>query len=641
MDANYEESNRRQSSRRHNLMLKVSTALFAWAAKVFRGASNSCAQWAGAFIFAVALGAMSSVLAETDGFYTYSIDNQKAIITKYQGPGGDVVIPSSINGYPVTCIGKKAFSNCSGIISIVIPGSVTIIGDEAFSGCTGLSSVVIPDSVTSIGNETFYCCFSLSSVVIPDSVKSIGISPFSGCSKLVEIVVESANPSYISCGGILFDKNQQTLVQYPAGKSGGYQIPDTVTSIEDSAFSDCRRLTGIVIPDSVTRIGNSAFSECENLVSVVIPVSVNSIGSSPFSDCPMLVEIIVEPANPTYSSIAGVLFDKNQQTLIQYPAGKSGGYQVPDGVSSIGENAFDGCASLTNVVLPDSVISIGKWAFDGCTGLASIVIPDSVTSIGAGAFAGCSYLASIVIPDSVTSIGAGAFFWCSRLANIVIPGSVTSIGDLTFSKCENFTSVVIPGGVTSIGAVAFYKCSRLSSIVIPDSMTSIGNGAFFGCTRLTSVVIPASVNSIGVSPFADCSILAEIVVESANPSYSSCGGILFDKNQTTLIQYPAGKSGGYQISDSVTSIGARAFSGCSNLTGIVIPASVTSIGDAAFAECENLVGVYFAGTPPSSDDPDIFRNCPCIIYYASGAAGWGEQYGGRPTAVWNQQEHPQ
>ncbi|HOG52003.1 MAG TPA: leucine-rich repeat domain-containing protein, partial [Lentisphaeria bacterium] len=133
----------------------------------------------------------------------------------------------------------------------------------------------------------------------------------------------------------------------------------------------------------------------------------------------------------------------------------------------------------------------------------------------------------------------------------------------------------------------------------------------------------------------------EIVVESANQSYSSCGGILFDKNQQTLMQYPAGKSGGYQIPDGVTSIEEEAFSGCSSLTSIVIPGSVTSIGDEAFAECENLAGVYFAGSPPEPDDPDIFRNCPCIIYYVSGAAGWGEQYGGRPTAVWNQQEHPQ
>ncbi|MDB4440206.1 leucine-rich repeat domain-containing protein [bacterium] len=159
-------------------------------------------------------------------------------------------------------------------------------------------------------------------------------------------------------------------------------------------------------------------------------------------------------------------------------------------VTSIGDNAFLYCTSLTSITIPDSVTSIGDNAFYFCSSLTSITIPDSVTSIGDQAFYACESLTSITIPDSVTSIGGGAFESCRSLTSITIPDSVTSIGDTAFRSCTSLTSITIPDSVTSIGESAFLGCTSLTSITIPDSVTSIGDYTFSFCTSLTSITIP-------------------------------------------------------------------------------------------------------------------------------------------------------
>ena len=177
---------------------------------------------------------------------------------------------------------------------------------------------------------------------------------------------------------------------------------------------------------------------------------------------------------------------------------------IEDGVTSIGESAFNTCIGLTSITIPDSVTSIGTLAFSACSSLRSITIPNSVTSIGALAFRACSSLSSITIPNSVTSIGTYAFEDCSSLTSITIPDSVTSIGNYAFYNCSGLTSITIPDSVTSIGDYAFYGCSSLTSITIPDGVTSIENYAFRNCSSLTSITIPDSVTSIGKSVFDNC-----------------------------------------------------------------------------------------------------------------------------------------
>ena len=233
--------------------------------------------------------------------------------------------------------------------------------------------------------------------------------------------------------------------------------------------------------------------------------------------------------------------------------GPGGDVTIPDGVTSIGNEAFWGCGSLTSITLPDSVTSIDDWAFRCCSSLQSFSIPDGVTSIGNKAFEYCRDLQSVTIPDSVTSIGDSAFSGCGRLQSITIPDGVTSIGNEAFEYCSDLQSATIPDSVTSIGDSAFSGCGRLQSITIPDGVTSIGNSAFRGCRGLASIVIPNSVTSIGYGAFEDCSSLQSIT-----------------------------------IPNSVTSIDDWAFYRCESLTSITIPDSVTSIGKEVFGGCPAL-----------------------------------------------------
>ena len=212
-------------------------------------------------------------------------------------------------------------------------------------------------------------------------------------------------------------------------------------------------------------------------------------------------DIRVKISVPVYLNIKGTVLtgcDKDALPL---------NLVIPEGVTSIGDDAFKYCSSLESITIPDSVTSIGNKAFYGCESLKSVTIGKSVTSIGFEAFRGCKSLTSITIPASVTSIGWSAFSWCTSLTSITIPDNVTSIGNYAFSGCTSLTSITIPASVTSIGGSAFKDCESLASITIPASVTSIGEYAFDGCESLKSITIPDSVTKIGKEAFSRCKSL--------------------------------------------------------------------------------------------------------------------------------------
>ncbi len=363
---------------------------------------------------------------------------------------------------------------------------------------------------------------------------------------------------------------------------------------------------------TVTSIGGCGFYSCSGLTSVEIPNSVTSIGDGAFSECPNFETLSLDCENigSWFSGITSI------KTL-----------NIGDNVKTIGEDAFRGCSGLTSVEIPASVTSIGENAFNGCSGLTSVEIPKSITLINLGVFEGCSGLTSVEIPNSVTSIGAWAFSWCSSLTSVEIPNSVTSIGHHAFSSCSALTSIEIPNSVTSIGEEgAFSFCSSLTSVEIPNSITSI-DGAFIGCSGLTSIEIPNSVTSINRA-FVGCSGLTSIEipnsVTSIDGAFENCSGLTSIEipNSVTSIGrstfYGCRSLTSVTIPNSVTTIDHYAFSGCSGLTSIEIPNSVTSIGTYAFEGCSSLTDIScMAIIPPSAYsntfDNDAYQNARLTV----------------------------
>ena len=324
-------------------------------------------------------------------------------VANYTDSGGPVAIPDSTNGLPVTSIETNAFQY------------------------TSLSSVTIPSSITNIGEAAFI-----------------------GCYALLSISVDATNPAYSSLGGVLFDKSQTTLIEYPGGlRNVGYTIPNGVTKVGNEAFNQSQQsLQNIVIPDSVTSVGFLSFADLF-LTNLAISKNVTSIGEYAFIGCYILPAIIVDTNNPAYCSLDGVLFDKNQWALLQYPGGKADTYyMIPNNVKSVAGYAFSSNPSLTNVTIPSGRSGIGEYAFSD-TLLTSISFPFGLTNIGSFAFF-ISSLTTVTIPSTVTSLGEAAFFDCPNLTSIYFTGDAPAIvGMPPFNDFigNNGTVYYLPGTV--------------------------------------------------------------------------------------------------------------------------------------------------------------------------------------------------
>lgn len=552
-------------------------------------------------------------------------------ITGYTGLGGDVTVPSTINGLAVTTIGNRAFSYCASLLNVRLPDSITNISDMAFYWCgnltnvtmgSGLSSIggsafaycrltsiTIPNSVASLGSCAFEYCDNLTAVNIPSTVTNIGASPFAGCSSLHAITVDTLNSFYTGVDGVLFNKSLTSIIQYPARKDGSqYAIPTSVESIMDSAFLECTSLTNVAIPNGVTSIGNTAFWLCMSLINVTLPSSVTSIRSGAFGGCYGLGAITVDPLNAMYRSVDGVLLNKTDTVLIQFPGGKAGAYTIPNTVTSITEFAFADCRQLTSITLSDSATSTGWAAFTGCTSLTNVTLPNGVTTIDSYAFDYCTSLGSVTLPNSITRLDDFAFRSCTSLLSLTIPSKVTTIEEYVFFGCTSLRSLYFRGDAPSVASDALDGATNATIYYLPGTSgwgptfggrptmlwdlpvpyTYTTNNGTITITGYTgsggAVTIPSTINGLPVtgiesgafslSPILTAVTIPNSVTRIGDWAFEQCTGL------TSVT-----------IGNGATNIGVRAFYYCTSLTNVTIGYSVKTIGFQAFDRCTSLSGI--------------------------------------------------
>ena len=519
------------------------------------------------------IGALAEDFESGGIYYNITSAEDKTVEVTYRGGSyfeyteysNEVTIPASVTydgiTYSVTSIGNYAFYGCNSLSSVTLSEGLNSIGDRAFYRCSSLSSISIPGTVASIADDAFYDCTSLSSVTLCEGVASIGNDAFYGCSSLSSI-----------------------------------SIPGTVASIGEDAFFNCTSLSSVALSEGLKKIGGWAFKRCSSLTGINIPSTVTNIGTKAFDGCVFYNDQFVNNSNcKSGDNWGAVLFSHDeeingmiiQDNVLVYARRHLTSVEIPEGVISIGSNAFQDCTSLDSVSIPNSVTSIGAYAFNGCTSLSSVTLCEGVTLIGYSAFSKCTSLGSINIPGTVTWIGEEVFSGCSKLSSISIPNSVPSIGAFAFSKCTSLGSVSIPNSVTSIGQYAFERCSSLGSISIPGTVTSIGDHAFDDCTSLTSVTLPDSLTSIGIGAFDGCTSLSSISIPG---TVTSIGVVAFE-GCTSLDSV--------SIPNSVTLIGERAFSRCTSLTSVTLPDSLTLIDQGVFEDCSKLSNISIPGTVTS------------------------------------------
>ncbi len=483
------------------------------------------------------------------GPLTYTILSEDDAKVEVAGPTSDdinkAVIPQKVvynkKSYTVAGIGYCAFRDCKKLAEVTIPNSVTSISDSAFADCLSLTSIVLPNSVKYLAGTIFFGCQNLTNVTLPSGLTSIGNSDFYDCTSLSNI-----------------------------------KFPTTLQKIGEYAFSGTP-ITSLELPASVSYIGRGAFYDCDSLVSITVSEGTTPAKSLPESD---LGNIICNSAFHECSKLNSV--------------------EIPGAIKTIGDYAFLACHKLETIKIPDSVTKIGESCFNGCSSLKSIDLPESIKTIGDFAFDYCYSLNSIILPASLMNIGKGVFEYCAALTSIGVDSDseyFTSIDGILYNKsvtrllaCPSpKTTVTIPETVEEITDYAFNSCGALMSITIPESVCTIGEHAFYWA-GINDVTIPKSVVSIGVSAFGSCSNMNNIYVDSANESFSSLDGILYDKELTRLLQCPSPKTKA-EIPETVEIIDESAFAQCWNLKTIDIPESVKIIGENAFFNCNALESI--------------------------------------------------
>ena len=429
------------------------------------------------FVFAslLYLQSISPVLAASDAVtadgFQYTTSGLTATITKYTGTASTVNIPSKINDYTVTKVEYNAFVNNLSITNVIFPSSVTEIGNNAFSGCTALVKITLPSGLKKLG-AGFISGTAVASLTIPASLTSCSTNssggPLAGADKLTDLTIESGMEKIPdSLAYCVADTSHITTVS----------IPNTVTSIENRAFYNCRMLPAVSLPANLQTIDSQAFSYCRSLDKITLPKTVKTVGSYAFSYC---------------TALSSLGFTENAKT----------GFTL-----SVNSYAFSNCTSLCDITFSKNITLLDYGAFYKCSSLTSLVLPDSITEIGDSAFANCSALERITLPSGLKKLGGG-FISGTAVTSLTIPASLTSCSTSSsggpLAGADKLTDLTIESGMEKIPDYLAYcvaNTSHITTVSIPNTVTSIGRSSFYNCPLLGEINIPGSVTSIADNAF--------------------------------------------------------------------------------------------------------------------------------------------
>lgn len=375
----------------------------------------------------------------TCGPYTYTLlPGGSASIVDYAPSDGkeQLIIPAELDDHPVTAISEWAFCGAD-FVSITLPGTLTTISAYAFLDCRQLRSVTLPSGLTTLGDSAFAFCSVLTSVTLPESLVTIGANPFTECLRLTEMVVRPDHPRLALVDGVLFDKVSHTLIFYPPSRPGTtYTVPQDTLAIGGNAFHGCDELEEIRLPEGLVSIGSGAFHSCISLRAIKLPMSLHTIGNNPFCCCDQLKELNVPAGHAVLSRVDDMLIDRGEQRLIcQLIASESPVVTVPEGIRTIGVQAFDHCRKVTRITLPESVVVLGRRAFAWCRRLTDVRLPTAIASVASGTFYACQSLESIVLPEGLTTVSERMFDRCRELKRVTLPASIAAIGENAFTGC--------------------------------------------------------------------------------------------------------------------------------------------------------------------------------------------------------------
>lgn len=582
----------------------------------------------------------------TSGIFKYELlSDGTAKITGFSGNfSGALTIPYKLsNGIVVKSVGAGAFRGNHNITKLTIEPGIKTISSQAFRACSSITDITIHEGVTSLGEYAFSGCNAVKTMVLPASLTSIDYNSLGSLSSLVNIDVADSNSKFLDYNGDLYTKDRKTLLRYCSGKAeSSFVVPSEVTVIGPNAFNDSDNLESITLSSGLKSIQINGLADCSSLQSINLPKSLQYIGDRAFNYCTAITEITI-PANV---QSLGVGVFGNCTGLRQA--------FFSEGVDVVGESMFYNCTNLRWVSLPKSLEEIYPKAFLSCEMLRCISYAgqedewkkitisdenDNLKTVDLQFYVDTSIFnyrentdetvtitscsktsGEIVMPDyingmRVSSIDANAFYG-SRITSVVLPKHLENIYASAFEYCYGLTYIICPADLRLISTGAFSNCVNLKNVELNEGLLEIGAYAFQGCTSLREIDIPSTVSNIRDFAFTYSTALENINVNSKNTSFSSMDGVLLNKSQTTLIQYPMAKRGAfYTVPESVTTIGRASFYNSnvnhvylsdkikfinneafknSLIQSIRLPKSIVFILNDAFLGCSQLKEVYIA-----------------------------------------------